>query len=85
VFYQNQLIERFRRAGARSPRARLDSFLTELANESSLAAGRERTQIVCGRSQALLAEAEMMKSEQFRHRMATLAAQNDKGYRRCAG
>jgi hypothetical protein len=85
IFYQNQLIDRFRRAGVRNPRASLDSYLTEMANQSSLATVREATQAVCGRSAALLAEASTLKSEQFRHRMATLAAENVKGNRRCSG
>jgi hypothetical protein len=85
VFYQNQMMERFRRAGARSPRASLDSYLTQLANESALVASRERTPIVCSRSEALLAEGKKLSNDQFRHHMATLAAENHKGYRRCTG
>lgn len=85
IFYQKQLMDRFRRAGARSPRASLDSYLTEMANQRSLAAGREQTQAVCGRSAALLAEAKKLSGEQLRRHIATLAAENGKGYRRCAG
>ena len=85
IAYQNQLIDRFRRAGARSPRASLDSFLTEMANERALATGRERSDLVCQRSVALLAEAKTMSAEQFRHHIASLAAESGKGYRRCAG
>ena len=85
VYYQKQLMERFRRAGARKPQASLDSFLTQLANEIALATARDRTQAVCGRAEAMLAEARLLKGEQFRHRMATLAAENVRDYRRCSG
>jgi hypothetical protein len=85
ISYQHQLLERFRRAGARNPRASLDSYLTEMANERALVAGREKTQTVCGRSTALLAEARELSGEQFRRHIASLAAENGKGYRRCAG
>jgi len=85
IAYQKQLMDRFRRAGVRSPRASLDSYLTEMANERALAAGRERSQLVCERSIALLSEAKKLTGEQFRRHIATLAAENGKGYRRCAG
>ncbi len=83
--YQNQLMERFRRAGARNPRASLDGYLTKMANERALAAARERTQVICGRSAPVLAEAKELRGEQFRRHIASLAAENGKGYRRCSG
>ena len=56
-----------------------------MANERSLAAARERSQLVCERSAALLSEAKKLTGEQFRHHVSTLAAESGKGYRRCAG
>ena len=37
--YQRQMLEHFRRTGARSPQASLDSFMTRVANEHALRDG----------------------------------------------
>lgn len=83
VVYQHQLIEHYRRTGARRPQASLDSFLTRIANELALQDGRETRQAVCGRSADFLAQAAALDKEQFRQRAAELAAENRSGYRRC--
>lgn len=81
--YQNQLLEHFRRTGARSPQASLDSFMTRVANEHALRDGTELRQSVCTRSAGLIAEAKTLDREQFRQHAAQLAAANETAYRRC--
>lgn len=83
ISYQSQLIEHFRRTGARSPRASLDTFLTQMANELALHVAREPAHSVCGRSATLFDEARRLDGDQFRRHVAALAVENGKGYRRC--
>jgi hypothetical protein len=83
VSYQHQLMEHFRRAGARSPEASLDSFLTRVANEQALENGRQLRAAVCNRSAAEIAGAKTLDREQFRARAVELAAAHQSAYRRC--
>lgn len=83
LFYQQQLLAFFRRAGAKSPQASLDSFMTRVANEHALRDGRELRQAVCTRSAGLIAEAKTLDREHFRQHAAQLAAANEAAYRRC--
>jgi hypothetical protein len=81
--YQHQLLDHFRRTGARSPQASLDSFMTRVANEHALRDGAELRQSVCSRSAAFIAEAKTLDREQFRQHAAQLATANETAYRRC--
>jgi hypothetical protein len=81
--YQQQLLDHFRRTGAKSPQASLDSFMTRVANEHALRDGRELRQAVCTRSAAFIAEAKTLDREHFRQHAAELAAANEADYRRC--
>jgi hypothetical protein len=84
VGYQRQIMNQFRRAGTRSPQAKLDSYLTNLANERSLAIGREKVQTVCHRFAAMLDDARSISGEQFRGHIARLALENGKADPKCA-
>ena len=81
--YQQQLLDYFRRAGAKNPQASLDSFMTRVANEHALRDGRELRQTVCTRSAVLIAEAKTLDREHFRRHVAELATANKAAYRRC--
>ncbi len=81
--YQQQLLDFFRRTGAKSPRASLDSFMTRVANEHALRDGRELRQAVCTRSASMIADAKTLDRDHFRQRAAQLAAANETAYRRC--
>jgi len=74
VDYQQQVIERFRRSGAGHAEARFDSYLTRLANEVSLRLGAQPVATMCHDNQTLLATAETMSGDQFRHYVAQKAA-----------
>lgn len=73
--YQHQVIERFRRTAGRHAQARFDSYLTRLANEVSLRLGAQPVAIVCRDAQSLLAVADTLSGESFRHYVAQQAAQ----------
>ncbi|HXQ49777.1 MAG TPA: hypothetical protein VN802_01680 [Stellaceae bacterium] len=83
IAYQHQLLDHFKRIGARSPQASLDSFLTQIANESALKDGRELREVVCSRSATLFVTAQTLDSEHFRVRASELATTNQATYRRC--
>ena len=82
VQYQQQVIERFRRAGAAHAEERFDAYLTKLANEASLRLGAEPLTVMCRDSQSLLATAEALSGDQFRRYVAEQAAA-DNSDRRC--
>ena len=84
VAYQRQLMDHYRRTGSHSPAATLDSYLTRIANETSLSNGREQAQALCDHSVSFLTEAKTINNAQFRERVAQLAAANARSYRRCA-
>jgi hypothetical protein len=47
VDYQQRMIERYRRTGAPRPRASLDSYMTQLANQISLQVSAEPVEALC--------------------------------------
>jgi len=83
VQYQHQLIDHFRRAGARSPQATLDKFLTQIANELSMRSGAEQRPEICARSATFLSEAAKLTDAGFRNHAAELATEHEKSYRVC--
>lgn len=83
IGYQKQMMNYFRRTGAHSPQAALDSFLTRIANEEALRAAGAPAQTVCSHAVSFLAEAKALDLREFRSRAAALAAENAKHYRRC--
>ena len=81
--YQKRMIEHYRRGGAAHPKARLDSYMTQLANEASLRAGDTRPEILCRDKADFLATAESLEGKKFRRYIAEQAAQRDDADRRC--
>lgn len=83
VYYQGELKAHFRRSGARSPEASLDSFMTRTANELALRAGRELRAEVCTHSAQVIAEAKTLDPRHFRNLAAALANENRGFYKLC--
>jgi len=83
IGYQKQMMNYFRRTGARRPQAALDSFLTQIANEEALRAARQPAQTVCNRAVTFLTEAKALGEREFRSRVAALATENEAHYRKC--
>jgi len=81
--YQHLLLDRFRRTGAKSPQASLDSFMTRVANEHALKDGTQLRADVCTRAATLITESLKIDRSQFRQRAAALAAANEAEYKRC--
>jgi len=82
VQYQHELVERFRRSGSAHAQERLDSYLTQLANEASLRLGAEPVAEMCRNAQPLLATADTLSGDQFRRYVAQRAAA-DRNERLC--
>jgi uncharacterized protein len=76
LYYQHKVIERFRRSGGSHAEARFDAYLTRLANEESLRLGAQPVSTVCRDAQNLLAVADTLSGESFRHYVAEQAAQH---------
>lgn len=74
VQYQQQLIEGFRRGGSAHAEERFDSYLTQLANETSLRMGAQPVAQMCQNEQPLLTSADTMSSDDFRRYAAQRAA-----------
>jgi hypothetical protein len=74
VQYQHELVERFRRSGSAHAQERLDSYLTQLANEESLRLGAEPVAEMCRNAQPLLATADTLAGDEFRRYVAQRAA-----------
>jgi hypothetical protein len=83
IAYQRQLMDHFRRTGARSPQAALDSFQTKIANEEALRAADESAPTLCGRMVAFLEQGRTLDQQQFRRHAAMLATENKAQYRIC--
>jgi hypothetical protein len=74
VQYQQQLVERFRRSGSAHAQERLDSYLTQLANEASLRLGAEPVAEMCRNAQSLLATGDSLQGDEFRRYVERAAA-----------
>lgn len=83
IDYQKQVIDRFRRDGQSHAEARFDSYLTRLANEVSLRSGIQPVATVCRDAAQLLATAEKLNDDGFRHYIANTAAIHRADYRSC--
>lgn len=81
--YQEHMIEHYRRDGAAQPKARLDSYMTQLANEASLRVGATRPEILCRDKADFLATAASLDGKKFRRLVAEQAARSEAAERRC--
>ena len=72
--YQEKMIGYFRRVGGRSPDSAFDKFITSLANQMALSAGRETVGALCTRSADLLKKGQTFGKDDFVHYVAQQAA-----------
>ncbi len=82
--YQHQLIDYFRRINGRRPEDAFDRFLTRIANQVALTTGQEPLDKLCGNAADFLARAVKFGKEEFRHFVASQAAEERKSYPNCA-
>jgi hypothetical protein len=81
--YQHRLVEFFRRHGDKGAERALDSYLTKLANESSLRNGQVPVTTVCQQGATLLKTANALGPADFRNYAAEKALLNRKYYKTC--
>lgn len=84
VHYQDELVEHFRRIGARDAEQSFDRYITGLANRISLSVGRQPLASLCSDAAAFLAQADKLDHAQFVHLVAAMAAEKKNAYLRCA-
>jgi hypothetical protein len=72
--YQEKMIGYFRRVGGRSPDSAFDKFITSLANQMALSAGKETVGVLCTRSADLLRKGQTFGRDDFVHYVAQQAA-----------
>jgi len=82
--YQRRMIERYRRAGAPRPKASLDTYMTQLANETALRVSNEPVEALCHEQADFLATANALDGKKFRRYIAKQAVERDGEHRRCA-
>jgi hypothetical protein len=82
VEFQDAMKEYFRRSG-RNAQAKLDSFMTHLANESALRTGVQNIGQVCAVAVQFLATADTMSGEGFRHYAENQVKEHGTEYRFC--
>jgi len=83
VDYQRGMIERYRRTGAPRPRASLDTYMTQLANQISLRVSAEAVEALCREQADFLATADALDAKKFRRYIAKQAVERDAEHRRC--
>jgi hypothetical protein len=81
--YQQSMIERYRRTGARRPKASLDTYMTRLANEIALRVSAEPVEALCRQQADFLANADALDAKKFRRYIAKQALDSDAEHRRC--
>jgi hypothetical protein len=82
IEFQETMKEHFRRSG-RNAQAKLDAFMTHLANESALRTGTQNIGQVCAVAVQFLATADTLSGEGFRHYAENQVKQHDGEYRYC--
>jgi hypothetical protein len=82
--YQRRMIARYRRTGAARPKASLDTYMTQLANETALRVSNEPVEALCHDQADFLATANALDAKKFRRYIAKQAAERDAEHRRCA-
>jgi hypothetical protein len=81
--YQKQMVEHFKRNGEKRAEVALDSYLTKLANQSSLRNGQVPVTVVCNQGATLLRTANALGPRDFRTYAAEKAFLNRQYYRDC--
>jgi hypothetical protein len=83
IAYQHRMIDYFRRAGERRADAAFDSYITRLANQTTIRNARFSTETVCEQGLELLTIAKSLDNRAFRDFAAEKALNNAGKYRRC--
>jgi hypothetical protein len=81
--YQHRLIEHFRRQGDKRAESTLDSYMTKLANQSSLRNGQVPITTVCQQGATLFKTANALGPADFRNYAAEKATLNRQYYKAC--
>ena len=81
--YQATMIGYFRRSGGRSADSAFDKFITSLANQMALSAGKETVGALCTRSADLLKKGQTFGKDDFMHYIAQQAAAARGTYQIC--
>lgn len=71
--YQKKMIEYFRRVSGRGADSAFDRFITSLANQMALSAGKETVSALCTRSADLLSKGQTFGKDDFVHYVAQQA------------
>jgi hypothetical protein len=82
VGFQKTMMERFRRAGG-GAQAKLDTFMTHIANESALRTGAQDIGQVCAVAVQFLATADQLAGEEFKHYVEQQLDQSTADYNLC--
>ena len=72
--YQQKMIGYFRRTKGRGADTAFDRFITSLANQMALSAGKETVSVLCTRSADLLKKGQTFGKDDFVHYVAQQAA-----------
>jgi len=81
--YQQKMIGHFRRISGRGADTAFDRFITSLANQMALSAGKETVSTLCTRSADLLSKGQTFGKEDFVHYVAQQAAAARATYPHC--
>ncbi len=81
--YQQKMIGYFRRVSGRGADSAFDRFITSLANQEALSAGRETVSVLCTRSADLLSKGQTFGKDDFVHYVAQQAAAAKGTYPTC--
>jgi hypothetical protein len=83
VSFQDLLKAHFRRAVGRRAQAKLDEFMTHIANQAALRTGSQDIGQVCSVAVQFLAAADKLSGEGFRQYAEHEVTQHDRDYRFC--
>jgi hypothetical protein len=81
--YQQKMIGYFRRASGRGADTAFDRFITSLANQMALSAGKETVSVLCTRSADLLTKGQTFSKDDFVHYVAQAAVAAKGTYPAC--
>jgi len=82
IEFQDLMKQHFRRSG-RNAQAKLDAFMTHLANDAALRTGVQNIGQVCAVAVQFLATADTLTGEGFRHYAENQVTQHNGEYRFC--
>jgi len=82
--YQHDLIGYYRRADGRHAENAFDSYITRLANEYALGAGKEPLASLCAKSAEFLSQAPNLGKDEFRHYVVAQMAVERPSHPACA-